>query len=495
MIILKKSKLITNAAILTATGFILRALGMALRVYISKKLGEEGMGLYQLTQTVYFLFITIAQSGIAVALTRCLSARVAVGDERGAQALTRSALRLSAILGTVSCAVMGLFSTPICKFWLGDMRCVNAVALQSLSLPFIAVCTVLTSHFIVYGNAVYGCISQIIEQVVRITAVATFTAFLKPTSVGTALCTIVFAGVIAELLSCLFLYICYAVNKKSKIRPAHAKELIKTATPIATSRYLASVLRTVENVLVPNAITAFTHNREIALSQFGALRGMAIPLLFFPYSFLSAITTLIVPRVTGEQAQNDQKSLKHTTERVCRITLTSSVIAAGIFFTFATPLGNIIYQSKRVSVMLLWLAPIVPFMYLDSVCDGLLKGLGKQKQVLLHNIIDSVIRIVLICAVVPHFGIYGFLAVMVFSNIFISMMNFHTLCKASGVRFDIFLKISAPILITISSSLLTKFLSKSGANTLNAVTDFAHFCLFFALFYTILIAVKRNKKN
>ncbi len=492
---MKKSKLITNAAILTVTGFLLRGLGMALRVYISKKLGEEGMGLYQLTQTVYFLFITIAQSGIAVALTRCLSARVAVGDERGAASLTRAALRLSLILGILSAAVMGLFSTPICKFWLGDMRCVGAVAIQSMSLPFIAVCTVLSSYFIVYGNAVFGCISQIIEQIVRVGAVAFFSALSHNPSLNFSLCSIVFAGVIAEAVSCLFLYICYIVNKKIKVRPAHSKELIKTAAPVAASRYLASLLRTIENVLVPNAITVFTKNRETALSQFGALKGMAIPLLFFPYSFLSAITTLIVPRVTGAQAKNNHQSLKQTTERVCRITLSFSVVAAGIFFTFAAPLGNIIYQSSRVTKMLLWLSPIVPFMYLDSVCDGLLKGLGKQKQVLWHNTIDSALRIVLICIFVPRFGIFGFLAVMVFSNIFISMMNFYTLCKESGVKFNIFLKLFTPICATILSSILTKFLSKSGATALNTAVDFTHFCLFFALFYAIFTVVKKTYKK
>jgi len=487
VIILKKSKLAKNAAILTLTGFLLRALGMGLRVYISKKLGEEGMGLYQLTQTVYFLFITVAQSGIAVALTRALSSRVAVGDSRGAEAVTRSALILSVILGLASAVVMSALSVPICRYWLGDMRCAEAVALQGAALPFIAVCTVLSSYFIVYGNAVPGCISQIIEQAVRIGMVAL--------SGATTLGHIVLAGVVAEGVSCAFLYICYAAKKRPKARAVHKKELISTAAPIAASRYLASGLRTIENVLVPNAITAFTKDRALSLSQFGALRGMAIPLLFFPYSFLSAITTLIVPRVTGAQATRDKAALKKTTERVCLVTLTFSVVAAGVFFTFADTLGQLIYKSDKVTAMLLWLAPIVPFMYLDSVCDGLLKGLGKQKQVLWHNVFDSSLRIVLIITVVPFFGVQGFLAVMVVSNIFISLMNFYTLSKETGMTARIFGALITPIFATFCSSTLTNFLFKNRATALNFVADFALFCVFFGIFFAILTLIKKFCKN
>ncbi len=452
------------------------------------------MGLYQLIQTVYFLFITVAQSGIAVAFTRCLSSRVAVGDTVGAQSATSSALKLSTLLGTLSCVIMSVLSSPICRLWIGDTRCIGAVSLLSLSLPFVAVCGVLSAYFIVYENALFGCISQIIEQVTRIGTITLITAFSSPQNVKDSLIIIVFANVVSEAVSCLFLVVCYIFKKQKLPHKSYSKEIISNAIPVAASRYLASALRTAENVLVPNAITVFTKNRELALSQFGALKGMAIPLLFFPYSFLSAITTLLVPRVTGAQAKGNKNSLRTTTERVCFVTLFSSIVTAGIFFTLADFLGMAIYKSTRVSQMLLWLAPIVPFMYLDSVCDGLLKGLGKQKAVLLHGSIDSALRIVLICIFVPHYGIVGFLGVMVVSNIFISVMNFYTLCKTSDVNFTFFQRLLLPTGATLVSSLLTNFLSHRGAIGTNPVVILLVFCVFFAFFYGFFLLLKFFKK-
>ncbi len=492
---MKRSKLVSGALWLTLTGFLLRALGMLLRVYISSKIGEEGMGLYQLIQSVYFLFITIAQSGISVALTRIMSARLALGDKSGAEGVFKSSLKISAALGSISCAILCIGSPFLCRFWLGDVRCIKPIIVLSFSLPFVAVCAVLTSYFIVRENASLGCIAQIIEQFSRIGIIAFVTTnFYLPTT-AQKLTGVVVGNTVSESLSCLFLFICYKIYKNHRASGRYTKKLISTATPIALSRYLASFLRTVENTLVPNAITAFTLQRTEALSQFGALKGMALPLLFFPYSVLAAITTLLAPRVSGAQAVGNKQSLAVTTERVCQTTLTLSFAAAGIFFVTADSLGILIYKSARVSELILLLCPIVPFMYLDSVCDGLLKGLGKQKEVLIHNCIDSVVRIILICIVVPFFGIYGFVGIMVVSNILISLLNFYTLTKTANIKFCIINRIFPSFLITAVSAFSTKILVSYGAPITKSVVQFIVFCLFFALFYGIFIFIKKFYKN
>ena len=49
---MQRQSYVRNAAILTATGLLLRAIGMFFRVYIAARIGAEGMGLYQLIYTV-----------------------------------------------------------------------------------------------------------------------------------------------------------------------------------------------------------------------------------------------------------------------------------------------------------------------------------------------------------------------------------------------------------------------------------------------------------
>ena len=491
---MKQKRLIGNALLLTATGFVLRGLGMVVRVYISSKIGEEGMGLYQLVQSVYFLFITLAQSGVSVALTRCMSAHLAKGDTVAAYSSLKSALNLAFFIGSVSGAAMFALAKPVCTYWLGDMRCVDALTTLSVSLPFIAVCNVLSAYFIIRANAVYGCAAQLLEQGVRIAVIMLSGVVFKPKTLAESLNAIVFASSVSEAVSCAFLYACYVIQRPKLKRKRQYRPIIKNAVPVALSRYLASALHTVENVLVPNAITMYTHSKSEALSQFGALKGMALPLLFFPYSFLSAITTLLVPKITGADAVGNKRALADTTHKICKITLVMAFAAAGLFYTFNEYIGMLVYKSERVCTLIMLLAPIVPFMYLDSVCDGFLKGLGKQKQVLYHNCIDSGLRIILVLIFVPRFGLVGFVGVMVVSNVLIALMNFFTLCRTANVKFGIFSRFFVPAAVTFVSAVLTKIIVKNGATTTKIVVGVLLYSGVFALFYALLATYEKIYK-
>ena len=82
------------------------------------------------------------------------------------------------------------------------------------------------------------------------------------------------------------------------------------------------------------------------------------------------------------------------------------------------------------------LGPLTPLMYLESMVDGALKGMGQQMATFRYSLQDSVLRILLILLALPRFGIGGFLGVMAFSNAFTCLMNLHRLLDTAGLRFD-----------------------------------------------------------
>ena len=97
--------------------------------------------------------------------------------------------------------------------------------------------------------------------------------------------------------------------------------------------------------------------------------------------------------------------------------------------------GNIpVSYTHLVGFYLQVLAPLTPIMYLESVVDGILKGLNQQVSSLKYSVADSTIRIVLIFFLVPVRGMEGFLFIMVLSNIFTSFLNLHRLLTVTGVK-------------------------------------------------------------
>ena len=67
-----------------------------------------------------------------------------------------------------------------------------------------------------------------------------------------------------------------------------------------------------------------------------------------------------------------------------------SFFIIGIFLCFSKELSLLIYSNTEISKYIKILAPVIIFMYLDSIVDGILKGLDKQVSVMIINIIDLI---------------------------------------------------------------------------------------------------------
>lgn len=430
-------KFFQNAVLLTGTGLVLRAAGLLLRVLLANVLGEEGMGLYSLTFTVYNLFITLAQSGIAAAVTRLVAQHLALKQPEKAKGALRSCLKWAAILGCGAGLVLFLGSDFLAGRWIGNPACAFALRVLAFSLPFMAVSGCYAGYFVSRREVRPSCLSQLLEQAVRLAIVTLAVMSFRQSGLSTLLGMVVLANTVSEGVSCLFL----AVASRRRPMPGKAEKIEKgsirrIAGPVAASRYLSTALHTTENILIPTAIARYTGDYSLGLAQFGALKGMAIPLLFFPASFLTALSSLLVPEVTDTSARADWKSTRSIVGRALGITITLSVMIGGVFFIYGELLGQVLFRSDTVSMMLRVLAPITPFMYMDTIADGLLKGLDRQGKTLRNNTIDSSLRILLITFMVPAFGIKGFLGVMVFSNILVASLNMGTLLRACRLGFQ-----------------------------------------------------------
>lgn len=430
-------KFFQNAVLLTATGLILRAAGLLLRVLIANVLGEEGMGLYSLTFTVYNLFVTLAQSGIAVAVTRLVAKHLALKQPAEVKGALRACLLWSAVLGGGACLLLFAGSGFLADRWIGMPDCTLALQTLAFSLPFMTVSGCLSGYFVGRREVKPGCISQILEQAVRIALVALAVFTVRDGGFAVLLASIVAANTVSEGVSCLYLAIYCRLRPVGKRAVSPARGSIRRiALPVAASRYLSTALHTTENMLIPLAIARYSGSYSLGLAQFGALKGMAIPLLFFPASFLNALSSLLVPEVTDTSARSDWKATRAIVGRALTVTVTLSVMIGGVFLIYGELLGAVFFHSETVGMMLMVLAPITPFMYMDTIADGLLKGLDRQTKTLRNNTIDSTLRIILIAVTVPFFGIKGFLGVMVFSNVLVASLNMATLLCTCGLGFQ-----------------------------------------------------------
>ena len=98
-------KFLSNAALMALSALAMRSIAVSFSVYVSSKAGAEAMGLFSLIMSVFGFALTVATSGIGLAVTRTVSEAVGVGDMGLARKYMRKCTLLCLIFGCGAAAV------------------------------------------------------------------------------------------------------------------------------------------------------------------------------------------------------------------------------------------------------------------------------------------------------------------------------------------------------------------------------------------------------
>ncbi len=458
-----------NTAIMTVTSLLLRLLGILFRVFISNRVGAEGMGLYQLVFSVYVLGATFANSGIITAVTRLAAERLTVKDTDGVRRLMRISSLLCLTVGGISALVL-YGAAPYIGALLRDTRAVASVSVSGIALPFIGVSGCIKGYFMARRRAAPPCYSQLLEQTVRIGGILWALTYLWDGSTEQACVIIILGDALSEAVACVYLLGAYRKDtrhwKKSTVTASRKllRPLLHISLPLTAGRYLSTALRTVESFLVPARLTMFTHSESLSLAQFGAVKGMALPLIFFPSALLMTLSGLLIPELSDAYALHQQRQVTRLVERTLRITLLGSILVGGLFTLLGKQLGEWLYHDSLVGLLLQILGPLTPIMYLDSMVAGMLKGLGQQVHALWFGVADSLTRILLIWFLLPRYGLTGFMFVMIISNLLTASLNTQRLLTVSHTSLRWLSWILCPLLSAVISGWICGFIPNS--NTL-----------------------------
>lgn len=475
---MKKENLIYSTLILTIASIITRIIGMIFRIYLSNKIGAVGMGLYQMILSVYSFTSTFATSGIVVAVSSLVSSHLARHEGRCAKYIMHFCICLSIALGLTAGVVLYFGSEPISMLLIKDANAAFSLKILAPGLTFMSLSSCYRGYFLAISKVSKPAIAMIIEQLSRMMVIVAFMGIWLPLGIQYACAAAVIGMTASEIISALYMYFVYLRNtaplKENSASECNdqkrslIKSVLKMAVPVAVSSYLQSTLRLVENILLPNSLKKYAGNNDSGMGVYGSLKGMVMPLLMFPSVFLSSLSVSLVPEISRSISIDNTKRVNMTLNRVFKITLLTSIMIVAVFLTFSHELGIALYNSSEVGMMLAMLAPLCPFMYLEIVVSGILRGLNEQLCSLKYNTVDSVMRIVLIFLIVPYRGLYGFIIIMYLSNIYTSMSGIIRLLKVTTVSFNMKDWLLKPCVAALISAMFFKgifrFIIPTGIN-------------------------------
>lgn len=436
---MKKTKIFfVNGIILTITALVMKSIGMLFNLYVSNKIGSEAVGIFSLVMSVYLFAITLATSGLTLSCTRIVSEQFTQNNFFNGLKAVKSCLFFAFFLGLGSSFIVLLFSDVLVTYCLKSIS-VAPLYLIALGLPFISISSVLNGYFSAVRKGYKSAFSQVFELIIKMLVTIVLLNFYANRDVESVCICIILADVISEISSCILLFVLYKIDKLSFCKRSidtitFKKKILKITLPVSITSYIRSGLSTLKQFLIPNRLVLFGLPYSLALSEYGKINGMTMAVLMFPNVFISSFSNLLIPEFSSLMAKQYKKRILDVCQKVFLTTSLFSICVSIIFFLLANEFSFIIFHNLECVKYIKILSPLILFMYPDNIMDSILKGLDKQFQVMVCNILDLGLTIAVLYFLLPALGVSGYLLAIMISEVFNFCVSFFLLNHTTGFK-------------------------------------------------------------
>ena len=423
-----------SALMLTGVNLLLRFAGTAFQVFISGRIGAEGVGLLQLVLSVGSLSMTAGIAGVRTATMYLIAEELGKKRPGNTPWILSGCFGYSILCSGAVAALLFCFAPTIASAWVGDLRTLGAIRLLAAFLPVSCLCGVLSGYFIAANRVGTLAAVEVAEQLCSMAVTASALVLWAHSDPGKA-CQAVVLGSCAGALLTLG---CLAVlrgreHSASGPRIPVVRRLMDTAVPLALADCLKAGISTTENLMVPKRLALYTAS---SLALFGTVCGMVFPILMFPAAILFGLTELLIPEMARCSAAGSRRRIHYLLRRSLRLALIYGTLSAGILYLAAPELCMALYGSAEAGRYLRWFAPLAVMLYCDIVTDAMIKGLGQQKISVRYNILTSAMDVVFLFFLLPRYGISGYYFSFFVTHALNFYLSLRRLLKITNRRID-----------------------------------------------------------
>ncbi len=418
-----KNSLVSGTIILTLSGLLSRVIGFFYRIFLSQRFGEEAIGIYQLTGPIIGLSYALCISGIQSAIAKQI-----------AEKASKKVLYIGMCISLTTSLLCMLFLVNKADYLAGNIfyepRLAPLITVLAYSLPLACIHSCINGYFYGKKQAKYPAILQLLEQLARVLSVIIIFAANDAKGVETPLYVTVVGLLVGEVFSSLLSILFYKLEKKKnhpvKITstPSIVLEIFRYSIPLTTTRIVVGLLQSVENIYIPQNLLLAGYDTAEALSLFGVLTGMALPLIMFPTAITNSLSSMLLPAVSEQNAEKTPEELSGMLKKSVSFCVLLGFLCFLGFFILGKFLGNFLFHSSLAGTFIMSLSFICPFMYTNTSLGAIINGLGKTGFTFFIHIVSTLIRLFFVFFMIPKFGILGYLWGVLLSQLFSFLVSF-----------------------------------------------------------------------
>lgn len=346
-------------------------------------------------------------------------------------------------LSLVTNAILFFSADPIGIFLLKDHRTVPMLRILSFSVPFAALHACINGYFYGKKKASVPALTQLLEQLARVSCVFLVTgadlAEGRTPSINAAVLGLTVGEIFSMLIALVCLYIHLypdsSILSLQNICPSVPvyRDLLGMALPLTANRIVLNILQSIEAVSIPRKLLLYGYDTTTALSVYGVLTGMAMPMIFFPNALTSSVAVLLLPTISENHAKGDRGAVINATLRTVKYcSLMGACCLCGFLF-LGDWMGTELFHSELAGHFIVTLGFICPFLYLDTTLSSILQGLGMAGRIFASNVVCLLIRLLFVFFAIPVIGMQGYLWGILVSQLVLAGIYF-SVCITSSEK-------------------------------------------------------------
>lgn len=417
---LLKNNILKGTLILSMAGFLSRFIGFIYRIFLSNTLGSHLLGIYQLIFPLYSICFTIYGAGIQTAISQKIASSMSQkSDSKEKQkVILKYGLCLSLSLSLLLSGIVFIFADALSTYFIMEKACAPYLRILCILFPFCGIAACISGYFYGIQSATPPAVAQIVEQLSRVFIVFLLCTVLQP--LPEICCSIAVLGmVIGEITGCL--YQCFKLKKHFKNAIKKKQETIHTtnqiffplfslAASLTGTKLIVTVLRSVESIFIPAALRKYGYDAQQALEIFGVLSGIAFPFILFPSTITNSFAVMLLPKIATEKAKDNYSRIKNYTTKSLFYSFLIGIVFLFVFFLFGKPLATMVFHDPLAGDFIKTLSFLCPFLYVSTTQTSIINGLGKNQFIFFVTVLSLLVKIYILIALVPIYGIQAYLA-------------------------------------------------------------------------------------
>ena len=448
------SKFLKGTMILTISSIIVKVIGSLNWIILSRVLGGEGIGLYQMGFPIYLMAITVSSAGVPVAISIITSEKLANKDYRGAKRVFNVSLRLLLISGLIfSSALFFGADFLINQHIIRDSRAYYSIIALAPAVFFVTFLASFRGYLQGWQIMTPTATSEVVEQLVRVITMLVFADLFMPyglayaaggASMGAG------AGAFCALLVLMWFYrrlkrrLHAEIEAQDDSIPTESaghiiKRLLKLALPVSLTSLMLPIGANLDLLIVPQRLEAAGFDVRHATELFGYLTGMAVPLVNLATIFTAAMTISLVPSISESKALEHFDAIRDKIRLAFRVAMIITFPCfMGLFF-LAEKVAALIYNAPGAAGAIQTMSVGILFLGMHQISTGILQGLGKTAIPVINMILACVVKVVMSwwLTAIPFLGIKGASMATVADFAVAAIINMGFIYKYTGFTFSI----------------------------------------------------------